>query len=101
MSLRKGLGQQDHRQRNLCKAATGFLRTYRYLIQHESDFRIAQQDHLCLIPKDMDWSSFGQFVSELDRIEDSAVSKRYCYGELMLTQLNFYTPLLLRKFHFE
>ncbi|PVH92453.1 hypothetical protein DM02DRAFT_722077 [Periconia macrospinosa] len=99
--LAKGSDHQDDYQRNLCKAATGFLRTYRYLIQHESDFRIAQQDHLGLIPKDVDWPSFCRFVSDLSRIEDSAVSRRYCYGELRLTRLNFYAPLLLRKFHFE
>lgn len=99
--LAKGSDQQDNHQRNVYKAATGFLRTYRYLVQHESDFRIAQQDHLCLVPKDVDWPSFCRFVSELDRIEDSTVSRRYCYGELRLTRLNFYAPLLLRRFHFE
>ena len=31
----------NYSHRNLYKAATGFLRTYRYLIQHESDFHIA------------------------------------------------------------
>jgi ABC-type sugar transport system permease subunit len=79
----------------------GYLRTYRYLIQHESDFNITQQDNLRLIPKDVDWVSFCQFISELDHIEDSDVSGRYCYGELRLTRLNFYAPLFLRKFHFE
>ncbi|KAF2266258.1 hypothetical protein CC78DRAFT_531664 [Lojkania enalia] len=74
---------------------------YRYLIQHESDFHIAQQDHLCLIPKDVDWPSFCRFISELRHIDDVAVSMRYCYGELRLTRLNLYAPLLLRKFHFE
>lgn len=91
----------EHSRDDICKAATGFLRTYRYLIQHESDFRIAQQDHLCLIPKDIDWPSFGRLISELSNIDDIAVSKRYCYGELRLTRLNWYSPLLLRKFHFE
>ena len=88
-------------QSDLCKAATGFLRTYRYLIQHESDFHIAQQDDLRLIPKDIDWPSFCRFVLELRHIDDTVVSKRYCYGELRLTRLNLYAPLLLRKFHFE
>jgi hypothetical protein len=83
------------------RAALGFLRTYRYLIQHESDFNIAQQDNLRLLPKDVDWTSFRRFVSELNCIEDSVVSMRYFYGELRLTRLNFYAPLLLRKFHFE
>jgi hypothetical protein len=88
-------------QSNIRKAATGFLRTYRYLIQHESDFNIAQQDNLRLISKDVDWASFCRFISELNHIEDSAVSRRYCYGELRLTRPNFYAPLFLRKFHFE
>ena len=35
---------------NCRAAAIGFLRTYRYLIQHESDLRIAQQSDLRLIP---------------------------------------------------
>ncbi|KAH8696891.1 hypothetical protein GQ44DRAFT_718727 [Phaeosphaeriaceae sp. PMI808] len=38
-----GAGQDEVR-----KAATGFLRAYRYLIQHESDLNISQQDHLRL-----------------------------------------------------
>jgi hypothetical protein len=88
-------------QSNIRAAATGFLRTYRYLIRHESDFHLAQQDSLRLIPKDADWASFCRFTSDLHHIEDSAVSGRYCFGELRLTRLNFYAPLLLRKFHFE
>ncbi|KAF2478345.1 uncharacterized protein BDR25DRAFT_321366 [Lindgomyces ingoldianus] len=86
---------------NIRNAATGFLRTYRYLIQHESDFNIAQQDNLRLVPKDVDWASFCRFISDVNHIEDAVVSGRYCYGELRLTRLNFYAPLFLRKFHFE
>ncbi|KAF1952143.1 hypothetical protein CC80DRAFT_538356 [Byssothecium circinans] len=97
--LEEGTNRAGYSQSNLCKAATGFLRTYRYLIQHESDFHIAQQDRL--IPKDIDWPSFCCFTSELSHIDDTVVSKRYHYGELRLTRLNLYAPLLLRKFHFE
>jgi hypothetical protein len=93
-------GSNDDRAK-LRTAATGFLRTYRYLIRHESDFRIAQQDSLRLIPQDVDWASFSRFTSDLNHIEDSAVSKRYCFGELRLTRLNFYAPFLLRKYHYE
>lgn len=95
--IENGPGQPDY----LCKAATGFLRTYRYLIQHESDFHIAQQDHLRLVPKNFDWPSFCRFISELSHIKDSAVSNRYYYGELRLTRLNFYAPFLLGKFYLE
>jgi hypothetical protein len=91
----------DESKGKIRKAALGYLRTYRYLIKHESDFHIAQQDSLRLIPKDVDWSSFCRFISELDRIEDRSVSGRYCYGELRLTRLNIYAPLLLGKFYFE
>jgi hypothetical protein len=83
------------------KAAAGFLRTYKYLIRHETDFNIAKQEHLSLVPKDVDWPSFCRFTAELSSIDDGDVSKRYCYGELRLTRLNLYAPLLLRKFHFE
>jgi hypothetical protein len=101
MHLGAGSTQAGYSRSELCKAATGFLRTYRYLIQHESDFHIAQQDDLRLVPKDIDWPSFCRFISELSHVDDAAVSKRYCYGELRLTRLNFYAPFLLRKFHFE
>lgn len=85
----------------IVKAAAGFLRTYRYLIKHETDFNIAQQDHLRLVPKDIDWPAFCRFTAELSSIDDRAVSKRYFYGELRLTRLNLYAPLLLHKFYFE
>ncbi|KAK7178600.1 hypothetical protein PSPO01_15344 [Paraphaeosphaeria sporulosa] len=56
--LEEGSDQAGYIQSDLYKAATGFLRTYHYLIQHESDFHMAQQDNLRLIPKDIEWSSF-------------------------------------------
>lgn len=90
----------DSRER-LQRVALGFLRTYRYLIQYESDLRIAQQANLCLVPQGVDWPSFCRFASGLANIEDADVSGRYCYGELRLTRLNIYAPVLLRKFHYE
>lgn len=53
------------------------------------------------MPKDIDWPSFCRLIAEVSHVDDAAVSKRYCYGELRLTRLNFYAPLLLRKFHFK
>jgi hypothetical protein len=35
------------------RAALGFLRTYCYLVKHESDLRIAQDPSLCLLPPDI------------------------------------------------
>lgn len=101
MYLSEGSNRLGNHRSDICKATTGFLRTYRYLIQHESDFNSAQQDGFGLIPKDVNWASFCRFSGELCHIEDSDVSGRYCYGELRLTRLNLYAPVLLRKFHYE
>jgi hypothetical protein len=83
------------------RAALGYLRTYRHLIHHESDFRIAQQDDLRLIPQHVQWPDFCRFMSSFDQIRDCDVSERYCDGELRLSRLNLYAPFLLHKAHFE
>ncbi|KAK2033118.1 hypothetical protein LX32DRAFT_635545 [Colletotrichum zoysiae] len=83
------------------RAALGFIRTYYYLIKYESDFRIAQDPSLSLIPADITWTQFCNFTSRLADIQDREVSQRYNYGEIRLTRLNFYAPLLLRKSHFQ
>lgn len=92
------LGDRKH---EIQCAALGFLRTYFYLIQRESDLIIAQQDSLHLVPKDIQWSGFCRFMSQIRNVEDAKVSYRYQYGELRLSRLNFYAPLFLGKFHFE
>ena len=83
------------------RAALGFLRTYRYLIRHESDFVVAKRDHLRLIPQDVGWADFCRFICAFDHIKDVDVSARYSYGELRLSRLNFYAPFFLGKLHFE
>src|SRR5690242_791733 len=81
------------------RAALGFVRSYCHLVRYESDFRIAQEKGL--VPSDVTWERFCRFVSALHSIEDDMVSPRYRYGELRLTRLNFYAPILLRKFNYE
>ncbi|KAI0125985.1 hypothetical protein BJ170DRAFT_633362 [Xylariales sp. AK1849] len=83
------------------KAALGYLRTYKYLVQYESDFRIAQDSSLRLIPNDITWEQFSNFLSGLADISDHDVSLRYAYGEIRLTRLNFYAPFLLHKSNFQ
>ncbi|KAK7971457.1 hypothetical protein PG989_016473 [Apiospora arundinis] len=90
--------QHHHRVR---EAILGYLRTYRYLVRYESDFRIAQEPDLQLIPSDVTWEQFCHFGADLMSIGDSDVSPRYCYGEIRLTRLNFYAPILLRKSYFQ
>ena len=83
------------------KTALGFLRTYGHLIQHESDFRIARQESLQLIPPGVTWPDFSKFIKEISNIDDVDVSGRYQYGELRLARLNFYAPFLFHRSHFE
>ncbi|KAI9893148.1 MAG: hypothetical protein M1814_000696 [Vezdaea aestivalis] len=82
------------------RAALGYLRTYKFLIKYESDFRLAQSDRLCLIPSSVNWTDYCHFVSTFDEIQDDEVSERYNYGELRLRRLNHYGKLFLGKWAF-
>ncbi|MCJ1312229.1 hypothetical protein MMC25_005903 [Agyrium rufum] len=94
-------GAADPRLSHIRRTALGFLRTYFYLIQHESDFRIAQGENNRLIPTRISWEQFCAFSSDFDKIRDSDVTERYSYGEIRLTRLNFYGKFLLRKWHYQ
>jgi hypothetical protein len=89
------------RYNRVWKAALGYLRTYLYLVRSESDFYIAQDSSLRLVPTDITWEQFCSFTADLGKISDQEVSGRYAYGEIRLTRLNFYAPLLLRKSYFQ
>ncbi|TEY64681.1 hypothetical protein BOTCAL_0144g00170 [Botryotinia calthae] len=84
----------------LQKAVLGYLRTYIHLIQHESDFRIAVDDKLQLIPPDITFLKFCDFTASLEHLLDVDVAGRYAYGEIRLTRLNLYSKILLQKFSF-
>ncbi|PHH92318.1 hypothetical protein CDD83_7907 [Cordyceps sp. RAO-2017] len=45
----------DGPQARIRRAALGYVRTHRHLVRYESEFRIAQDPHLCLIPADVTW----------------------------------------------
>lgn len=85
----------------LRKAALGYLRTYFYLIQYESDLRIAQDPALCLVPQEVTWRQFCHFTARFNNITDNEVSGRYHYGEIRLTRLNYYAPVLLGKSNYQ
>lgn len=89
--------------RNIVRmSALGYLRTWKWLITHESDFLIAKDVKLHLIPQDVTWDEFSAFVDQLSSIGDEEVSGRYGgYGELRLTRLNFYGKFIMRKWHFQ
>ena len=83
------------------EAALGYLRTYFHLIRSESDFCIARDPSLHLVPTGITWEQFCNFSADLAKISDRDVSERYTYGEIRLTRLNFYAPLLLRKSYYQ
>ncbi|KAI5460796.1 hypothetical protein BGZ63DRAFT_358175 [Mariannaea sp. PMI_226] len=91
----------EERQPRIRMAALGYIRTYCYLIRHESDFRIAQDPSLCLIPAEVTWEQFCQFTSDCEGITDRDVAPRYRFGEIRLTRLNFYAPFLLKRAYFQ
>jgi hypothetical protein len=93
-------GVEEEELKRIRRASLGYLRTYYHLVKHESDFRIAQDPSLCLVPPDVTWQQFCDFTSRLGDIKDREVSPRYAYGEIRLTRLNFYAPLLLGRSQF-
>ncbi|KAJ9634585.1 hypothetical protein H2201_007059 [Coniosporium apollinis] len=80
------------------RAALGFLRSYLYLIQHKSDFILATDEKLRLIPKKISYSDFVNFIIAFDKLEDTDVAPRYHFGELRLSRLNFWSKVFLRRF---
>ena len=65
--------QLGSRQEAIRRAALGYLRSYRYLVRHESDFRIAQQDGLRLIPQDVQWPNFCRFMSGNSTVSETVM----------------------------
>ncbi|KAL4756185.1 uncharacterized protein BDW70DRAFT_154397 [Aspergillus foveolatus] len=89
----------SHDRETIVSAAKGLLRSYYYLIQHESDFTIAQATNL--LPGNITWAEFSNFIAHAQSIADAEVSPRYHYGEIRLTRLNFYSKFLLHRTRYE
>ena len=83
------------------EAAMGFLRSYYYLVVHESDFAIASSEDLRLLPPNITWDQFCDFSSRFKDIEDCHVWRRYHYGELSLSTLDLHAKVFLRKLQYE
>ena len=88
-------------RRSIQKVALGYIRTYFYLIRHESDFRLATHKDLQLIPPSVSWEDWCLFSSRFDLIDTDDVAERYQYGEIRLSRLNFYAKLFLGKRSFQ
>ncbi len=77
---------------HICRTALGYLRSYSFLIRHESDYLIAQRADL--IPKEITYHEFRRFILPFRSIPDEYVSPRYHFGQLRLTRLNYAVRLL-------
>ncbi|OCK87821.1 uncharacterized protein K441DRAFT_592462 [Cenococcum geophilum 1.58] len=71
--------------------AVGFLRSYAFLINHQLDFILAKDSRL--IPEDVDWVKWSKFINNFRKLEDNHVAKRYHYGQLRLSRLNWVVRL--------
>lgn len=69
------------------KVAMGFLRSYAFLIQHRLDFILACENHL--MPNNVDWMKWCNFIAHFRVMEDHEVANRYRYGQLRLSRLDW------------
>lgn len=68
--------------------AIGFLRSYALLVPHRLDFALAKEAHL--MPDDVEnWLQWSKFVSFFRHVADERVARRYHYGQLRLSRLNW------------
>lgn len=81
-------------------SACGFLASYTKLIIHQSDFKIAVEAGL--IPP-TDWTTWGRFakdVSDTVSAPQFPSEKRWRFGELRLTRLNWICKLTMRRYSY-
>ena len=85
-------------RKDIVKAALGFLRSYSYRIRHKSDFFIATDDKVRLLPKDVSYSDFIEFIAAFESFQDEDISPRDRFGELRLSRLNIWSKIFLQRF---
>lgn len=93
----------DGSRSHIHNTALGFMRSWTFLIQSESDFNIASERKLIRVPgfsgSYEDYTKLLRFLQIFTGFEDKAVSRRYHYGELRLIRLNLWTRLAFRSLH--
>ncbi|KAJ5512054.1 hypothetical protein N7463_001606 [Penicillium fimorum] len=67
--------------------AIGFMRSYTSLVKCPLDFAIAKESYL--IPTDIDWIQWSTFINHFHLLGDDRVARRYHYGQLRLSRLNW------------
>ncbi|EAQ91913.1 hypothetical protein CHGG_00148 [Chaetomium globosum CBS 148.51] len=84
---------------DIFKAAAGFMRSYTFLIRSETDYRLANDEKVPLLPFGMEnttdgFERFSRFINQFSQLTDDQVSPRYSYGELRLRRLNWLIRIL-------
>jgi hypothetical protein len=69
------------------KVALGFMRSYALLVRHRLDFVLARE--FSLLPAEINWDQWSDFITHFRDLEDEEVAKRYHYGQLRLSRLNW------------
>jgi hypothetical protein len=88
-----------HERRELLAASLGFVRRWRHLVRHRSDYDVARTHKL--IPKSIGFTELVHFLAPFSDIPDDMASPRYYYGDLRLTRLNFWCKIFLRNWSFQ
>jgi hypothetical protein len=94
------LRQPGTKYKKLLASSLGFMRSWSFLVQYETDFDLACKKKL--IPKKPDgqmptWEEFCQFIIPFAAVKDSDVTNRYTFGELRLTRINRTAIIARRK----
>lgn len=80
-------GEKEFTPRFDRSIALGFLRSYAHLVQNRSDFTLAREHQL--IPDNVDWAKWCQFIRHFRYIEEGQVANHYHYGQVRLSRLNW------------
>lgn len=91
-------GAKECQLQRLRRRALGFVFSYAALISFESDFQIAKEKRL--IPSEVQWAAWRLLIQELDlETMYARIDKRFHYGELRLSRLNFIYAVSRTPFH--
>lgn len=81
-------------------AALGFVRSYGYLVRHESDFKLALAHGLLPNDGDCTWPAFSAYTSGFRGVSVERVSAQWQFGDLRLSRLNLWAPFFIGSWNF-
>ncbi|KAJ7023621.1 hypothetical protein C8F04DRAFT_1193258 [Mycena alexandri] len=80
------------------RAAAGLIRSYAHLVHSDIDFHLAVQHGL--LPASAPPDSFARFIARFSGLPDNAVAPRFRFGEMRLSRLNSWAPILLHRMEY-